>query len=135
MQFSEFFKKYQEVRNCILDENYLSSLLAIYPGILVAKADGVFGAEEKENLVSALKVASKEDPVVMCEMYSELCYLANADQSMQDAAMACIKEEIAGKDDLKQIILDIMQSTADADGSLSQEEQDKINEIKSTLSI
>ena len=135
MQFSEFFKIYQEKRNSILDENQLSSLLAIYPGALVAMADGVFGAEEKINLVSALKEASQGDNLVMCEMYSEMCYLTVADKSMQDAALACIKEEIAGKEHLQQIVLDIMQSTAEAEDGVSPEEQEKINEIKSILSI
>lgn len=135
MLFSEFFKVYQEKRKCCLDENQLSSLLALYPAGLVALADGDFGAAEKENLVSALKEASKGDLLVTCEMYAELCYLIQADDSMQEATLQCIKAEIAGKEHLQKIILDIMQSTAEAEEGISQAEQNKINEIKSILSI
>ncbi len=48
MNLKDYFKDYQTKRNTCLDENQFSSLLMMYPSILVATADGEFDALEKQ---------------------------------------------------------------------------------------
>ena len=105
MKLVEYFKDYQTKRNTCLDENQFSSMLMMYPSILVATADGDFDPLEKQNLAESVKEAADGDILVACEMYSELSYLITADNNVKNQALTCIKDEIADKSEIKSIIL------------------------------
>jgi hypothetical protein len=135
MKLTDYFKDYQAKRNTCLDENQFSSLLMMYPSILVAIADGDFDALEKQNLAESVKEAADGNILVTCEMYSELSYLITADNNVKKQALTCIKEEIADKPEIKSMILELMTSMAEASDGLSEIEAQKIAELKTELLI
>lgn len=133
MNLNETFNWYQETRNTCLELDDFSSLLIMLPSALVANADDDFDALEKQNLANAC-FGLEADPHVTCEMYSELCYLATSkDKAVLDKIFSCIKEESKKNDEVKHIIVDLMIQMAQASDGISEEEGDKINEIKNIL--
>ena len=135
MKLVEYFKDYQTKRNTCLDENQFSSMLMMYPSILVATADGDFDPLEKQNLAESVKEAADGDILVACEMYSELSYLITADNNVKNQALTCIKDEIADKSEIKSIILELMTSMAEASEGVSEIEEKRIAELKTELLI
>lgn len=135
MKLTDYFKDYQTKRNTCLDENQFSSLLMMYPSVLVATADGDFDALEKQNLAESVKEAADGNIVVACEMYSELSYLISADNNVKKQALTCIKDEIADKSEIKSMILEIMTAMAEASDGISEVEAQKIAELKTELLI
>lgn len=135
MKLTDYFKDYQTKRNTCLDENQFSSLLMMYPSILVATADGDFDALEKQNLAESVKEAADGNILVACEMYSELSYLITAENNVKKQALTCIKDEIADKSQIKSMILELMTVIADASEGVSEVEAKKIAELKTELLI
>jgi len=135
MKLIDYFKDYQSKRNTCLDENQFSSLLMMYPSVLVAVSDGVFDALEKQNLAESVKEASDGNILIACEMYSELSYLVSADDKLKRETLSCIKDEIANNEEVKSMILELMMSIAEASDGISKEESEKIEELKSQLLI
>lgn len=135
MKLTDFFKDYQTKRNTCLDENQFSSLLMMYPAILVATADGNFDALEKQNLAESVKEAADGNILVACEMYSELSYLISADDNVKKQALTCIKDEIADKPEIKSMILELMTAMAESSDGVSEVEAQKIAELKTELLI
>jgi hypothetical protein len=135
MKLTDYFKDYQTKRNTCLDENQFSSLLMMYPSVLVATADGDFDALEKQNLAESVKEAADGNILVACEMYSELSYLISADNNVKKQALTCIKDEIADKSEIKSMILELMTAMAEASDGVSDVEAHKISELKTELLI
>jgi tellurite resistance protein len=135
MKLTDYFKDYQTKRNTCLDENQFSSLLMMYPSVLVATADGNFDALEKQNLAESVKEAADGNILVACEMYSELSYLISADNNVKKQALTCIKDEIADKPEIKSMILELMTAMAEASDGVSDVEAQKISELKTELLI
>lgn len=135
MKLKDYFKDYQTKRNTCLDENQFSSLLMMYPSVLVATADGDFDALEKQNIAESVKEAADGNILIACEMYSELSYLISADNSIKKQALTCIKDEIADKSEIKSMVLELMTSVADASDGISEVEAKKIADLKSELLI
>jgi len=135
MKLTDYFKEYQTKRNTCLDENQFSSVLMMYPSILVATADGDFDVLEKQNLAESVKEAAEGNILVTCEMYSELSYLITADNSVKKQALTCIKEEIIDKPEIKIMILELMIAMAEASEGVSDVEAKKISELKKELLI
>lgn len=135
MKLTDYFKDYQTKRNTCLDENQFSSLLMMYPSVLVAAADGDFDTLEKQNLAESVKEASEGNALISCEMYSELSYLITADNNVKKHALTCIKDEIADKSEIKSIILELMTSMAEASDGISKVEAQKIADLKTELLI
>ncbi|MBN1251194.1 MAG: hypothetical protein JXA16_03595 [Bacteroidales bacterium] len=135
MKLTDYFKDYQTKRNTCLDENQFSSLLMMYPSVLVATADGDFDALEKQNLAESVKEAADGNILVACEMYSELSYLISADNNVKKQALTCIKDEIADKSEIKSMILELMTAMAEASDGVSDVEAQKISELKTELLI
>lgn len=135
MKLTDYFKDYQTKRNTCLDENQFSSLLMMYPSVLVATADGDFDALEKQNLAESVKEAADGNILVACEMYSELSYLITVDNNVKKQALTCIKDEIADKSEIKSMILELMTAMAEASEGLSEIEAKRIAELKTELLI
>lgn len=135
MKLKDYFKDYQTKRNTCLDENQFSSLLMMYPSVLVATADGDFDALEKQNLAESVKEAAESNNLITCEMYSELSYLITADDNVKKQALTCIKDEIADKFEIKSMILELMNAMAEASEGISEIEAKKIAELKTELLI
>lgn len=135
MKLTDYFKDYQSKRQTVLDENQFSSLLMMYPSVLVATADGEFDALEKQNLSESLKDASDGNNLVACEMYSELSYLIRADNNVKSQVLSFIKDEISDKPEIKSMILELMTAMAEASEGISEVEAKKIAELKSQLLI
>lgn len=135
MKLTDYFKDYQTKRNTCLDENQFSSLLMMYPSVLVAAADGDFDALEKQNLAESVKEAADGNILIACEMYSELSYLITADNNVKKNALTCTKDEIADKSEIKSMILELMTSMAEASDGISKVEAQKIAELKTELLI
>lgn len=135
MKLTDYFKDYQTKRNTCLDENQFSSLLMMYPSLLVAKADGDFDALEKQNLAESVKEAADGNILVACEMYSELSYLITADNNVKKQTLTCIKDEIADKSEIKSMVLELMTAMAEASEGVSEVEEKKITELKTELLI
>jgi hypothetical protein len=135
MKLKDYFKDYQTKRNTCLDENQFSSLLMMYPSVLVATADGDFDALEKQNIAESVKEAADGNILITCEMYSELSYLISADNNIKKQALTCIKDEIADKSEIKSMVLELMTSVADASDGISEVEAKKIADLKSELLI
>ena len=133
MTLTDYFKDYQSKRNTCLDENQFSSLLMMFPSILVATSNGNFDILEKQNLAESVKEASENNILIACEMYSELSYLASTDENNKKQALNCIKNEISDKPEIKSMVLEIMNSMAEASDVVSDEELNKINELKTIL--
>jgi len=135
MKLTDYFKDYQTKRNTCLDENQFSSLLMMYPSVLVATADGDFDALEKQNLAESVKESAEGNILVACEMYSELSYLITADNNVKKQILTCIKDEIADKSEIKSMILELMTAMAEATEGVSEVEEKKIAELKTELLI
>ncbi len=135
MKLTDYFKDYQTKRNTCLDENQFSSLLMMYPSVLVATADGDFDVLEKQNLAESVKEAADGNILIACEMYSELSYLISADNNFKKQALTCIKDEIADKSEIKSMILELMTAMAEASDGVSEVEAQKIAELKTELLI
>ncbi len=135
MKLTDYYKDYQSKRNTCLDEDQFSSLLMMYPATIIATSDGVFDALEKQNLAESVKEAAAGDILIACEMYSELSFLITANKEVADEALSCIKEEIADKEDLKSMILELMTAIAEISDGVSEIEAKKMNELKTLLSI
>jgi len=135
MKLTCYFNDYQIKRKTCLDENQFSSLLMMYPSVLVATADGEFDALEKQNLSESVKEASDGNNLVACEMYSELSYLITADNNVKSQALLCIKDAIANKPEIKTMILELMTTMAEASEGISEVETKKIAELKFQLLI
>ena len=135
MTLTDYFKDYQSKRNTCLDENQFSSLLMMFPSILVATSNGNFDILEKQNLAESVKEASENNILIACEMYSELSYLVSTDENNKKQVLNCIKNEISDKSEIKSMILELMNSMAEASEGVSDEELNKINELKTILSI
>ena len=135
MKLTDYFKDYQTKRNTCLDENQFSSLLMMYPSVLVATADGDFDTLEKQNLAESVKESAEGNILVACEMYSELSYLITADNNDKKQTLTCIKDEIADKSEIKSMILELMTAMAEASEGVSEVEEKKIAELKTELLI
>jgi len=135
MKLTDYFKDYQTKRNTCLDENQFSSLLMMYPSVLVATADGDFHALEKQNLAESVKESAEGNILVACEMYSELSYLITADNNVKKQTLTCIKDEITDKSEIKSMILELMTAMAVASEGVSEVEKKKIAELKTELLI
>jgi tellurite resistance protein len=135
MKLTDYFKDYQTKRNTCLDENQFSSLLMMYPSVLVATADGDFDTLEKQNLAESVKESAEGNILVACEMYSELSYLITADNNVKKQTLTCIKDEIADKSEIKSMILELMTAMAEASEGVSEVEEKKIAELKTELLI
>lgn len=135
MNINELFTSYQQKRNTCLNQDYFSSLLIMYPAALVAIADGKFSEFEKANLVSALKEAADGNELILCEMYSELCYLCYAEAEYKQTVLECIKTELETRPEIKLMILELMISTAESEQGISEIEKQKIDELKTILAI
>lgn len=135
MKLTDYFKDYQTKRNTCLDENQFSSLLMMYPSVLVATADGDFDTLEKQNLAESVKESAEGNILVACEMYSELSYLITADNNVKKQTLTCIKDEIADKSEIKSMILELMTAMAEASEGVSEVEKKKIAELKTELLI
>lgn len=81
--------------------------LMMYPATLVAAADGDFSCLERANLASALKEAASGDDFKKCEMYHLLCNLMLVNEEEETEILTTIKEEIATRDELKEIIMQL----------------------------
>lgn len=134
MKIQEFYGMYQDQRRSCLSIDQFSSLLAMYPAGLIALADGTFDQLEKQNIVSSIKEAA-DDELIMCEMYKEFCYMLAADATLRYVALECIKDEIAGKEELKDVVREIMISTAEASDDVSDEEKKAIYDMKQMLNL
>ncbi len=133
MNISELYDWYNGKRNTTLSEDNFSSMLMMFPSVLVANADGDFDALEKQNL-SASCYGLEAEPWITSELYSELCYLASTtDAEMHKNLFACIKSESKSNEEAKLIITDLMIQMAKSSDGISEEESSKINEIKSIL--
>jgi tellurite resistance protein len=135
MKLTDYFKDYQTKRNTCLDENQFSSLLMMYPSVLVATADGDFDTLEKQNLAESVKESAEGNILVACEMYSELSYLITANNNVKKQTLTCIKDEIADKSEIKSMILELMTAMAEASEGVSEVEEKKIAELKTELLI
>lgn len=133
MNLKDLFDWYNEKRNTNLELDDFSSLLMMFPAVLVANADGDFDSLEKQNLAHAC-YGLEAEPYVTCEMYSELCFLATTgDKDIIDNIFSCIKAESKSNEEAKLIITSLMIEMAQASDGISQEESDKIKEIKEIL--
>lgn len=135
MKLQEFYDMYQDQRRSCLTIDQFSSLLLMYPAGLIALSDSNFDALEKQNIVASIKGAADGDELVMCEMYKEFCYMLVADATFRYVALECIKKEISGKDDLKGIIRDLMEATAEISKGTSDVEAKNIKKMKKMLNL
>ena len=92
MQITDYYNDYQVKRNTCLSLNQFTSMLMMYPSILVAIADGEFDALEKQNLAESLKQAAESNTLIACEMYSELSYLMKANDEVKEDLLINIKK-------------------------------------------
>ena len=135
MKVKELFTKYQQQRHTCLSIDQFSSMMLMYPALLVATADGDYDELEKRNLVSALQESAGEDAFIAFEMYAELSHLVDASAETKEMIFSCIKEEIANRKELQDIIVELMTSTAECSDGISETEQKMINEIKANLNL
>jgi tellurite resistance protein len=126
---------YKETRKTTLSKEDFSSMLVMLPSVLVANADNDFDELEKQNLAASC-FGLEADPWITCETYSELCYLATADNhELLNNVLACIKTEVSDNAETKLIIENLMIEMAKSSDGISAEESAKINELREILSL
>ena len=135
MKITDYYKDYQVNRNTCLSLNQFTSMLMMFPSILVAMADGEFDALEKQNLSESVKEAAESNTLIACEMYSELSHLMRANVDVKEDLLINIKNEISNKPDIKSLILDLMTSMAESSEGISEIEFKTISTLKDKLSI
>jgi len=133
MNLSELYTWYNDKRNTTLSKDDFSSMLMMFPSVLVANADGDFDTLEKQNLAASCQGLDAE-PWITCEIYSELCYLATTgDKEMLNNLFECIKSESKSNEEAKLIVTDLMIQMAKSSDGISEEESMKIKEIQGIL--
>lgn len=133
MKLNDLYEWYNAKRNTTLDLDQFSSMIMMFPSVLVANSDGDFDALEKQNLANAC-AGLEEEPHITCELYSELCFLANSnDKEMLENIFSCIREESKNNEEAKLIVIDLMIQMAQSSDGISEEESSKINELKNIL--
>jgi len=133
MNVKNLFDWYNGKRNTNLELDDFSSLLMMFPSVLVANADGDFDSLEKQNLAHAC-YGLEAEPHVTCEMYSELCFLAKTeDEELLGNIFSCLKTESKNNEEAQLIIIDLMIKMAQASDGISADESSKIKEIKEKL--
>lgn len=135
MKITDYYKDYQVNRNTCLSLNQFTSMLMMFPSILVAMADGEFDALEKQNLSESVKEAAESNTLIACEMYSELSHLMRANVDVKEDLLINIKNEISNKPEIKSLILDLMTSMAESSEGISEIEFKTISTLKDKLSI
>ena len=133
MNVKDLFDWYNEKRNTNLELDDFSSLLMMFPSVLVANSDGDFDSLEKQNLANAC-YGLEAEPYITCEMYSELCFLAKTDdEDILNKIFSCIRDESKHNNEAQLIVIDLMIQMAQASDGISEEESLKIKEIKEIL--
>jgi tellurite resistance protein len=133
MNVKDLFDWYNDKRNTNLELDDFSSLLMMFPSVLVASADGDFDSLEKQNLANAC-YGLEVEPYITCEMYSELCFLAKSeDEDILNNIFSCIKAESKDNNEAQLIVIELMIQMAQASDGISEEESSKIKEIKQIL--
>lgn len=134
MKNIDLLNEYGKSRNLQLNEDEFSSLVTLYPAVLVATADHVFDNEEKEYIADVVASSSLElyDNEEQAEklagiLFNELLFLSQTDNQWQEKFLSVLAEELGSedKDELKQILLE----TAEVSKGISSEEKDEINRI------
>lgn len=134
MKNIDLLNEYTKSRNIQLNEDEFSSLVTLYPAVLVATADHVFDNEEKEYIAdvvasSSLELYENEEQAENLAgiLFNELLFLSQTDNQWQEKFLSVLAEELGSedKDELKQILLE----TAEVSKGISSEEKDEINRI------
>ncbi|MDR0926421.1 MAG: hypothetical protein LBO69_01470 [Ignavibacteria bacterium] len=135
MELQDYFKNYRIRRATFLDEEQFSSILLMFPAMLVGLADGKLDVSEKHNLAASIKEVIDDDLLLGFEMYSELIYLMFADTQTQNEALECLKELVVSDAEMKLAVAEIMTAMAEASGGMTAGEEKKIKELRTYLSI
>lgn len=138
MDITQLFEVYQEERKSIVTLFDFASMITMYPGFLVANADGDFSVKEKQFLVDTLKVVTGEDWLMTCEMFSELSYLiSHGRNKWEDEILTCLAESIAESNDssFNESILNSMNAVAESEDGKSDVESQIINRLRDKLKI
>lgn len=126
--------EYCNFRNIQLNEDEFSSLVTLYPAVLVATADHVFDNEEKEYIADVVASSSSElyDNEEQAEklaeiLFIELLFLCHGNNIWQEKFLSVLAEELSpsDKDELKQMLFD----TAEVSKGTSAEEKKEISRI------
>lgn len=126
--------KYSKLRDIVLSEDEFSILATIFPAVLVATADHLFDADEKEyiaDLVANAALELYEDENIAEQtaelLFTELLFLSQVNNEWQEKFLSVLHDELEKKD--KSALEKMLFETAAVNKNLSDEEQSEIDRI------
>lgn len=126
--------KYSKSRDIVLSEDEFSILATIFPAVLVATADHLFDADEKEyiaDLVANAALELYEDENIAEQtaelLFTELLFLSQVNNEWQEKFLSVLHDELEKKD--KSALEKMLFETAAVNKNLSDEEQSEIDRI------
>lgn len=126
--------KYSKSRDIVLSEDEFSILATIFPAVLVATADHLFDADEKEyiaDLVANAALELYEDENIAEQtaelLFTELLFLSQVNNEWQEKFLSVLHDELEKKD--KSALEKMLFETAAVNKNLSDEEQNEIDRI------
>lgn len=140
----KFYKDYCGERHIKLTEDQFVTFAVFFPTIQVIISDGVIDMEEWEyvNQLSRFMAksfkdkGSNEDIHELSKIYlNEISYLIRFLRIWQDKFIDGLKQYSLENPEVKNSIVDTMQLFAEASGGTSEEEQIKMDNIKTALDI
>ena len=139
--FNRVYKNYISTRKIKLQENHFMALVTALPALIVAKADGVVDAKEKEYLQQiadnlAIQFSSDEDVKKLSDVFcKEFDYILNHLSDWQidfiELNAEYLNEHPEKKEEIKKRIIDI----AEVSNGICEEEKMFIDHLINTLSL
>lgn len=131
--------KYSKSRDIVLSEDEFSILATIFPAVLVATADHLFDADEKEyiaDLVANAALELYEDENIAEQtaelLFTELLFLSQVNNEWQEKFLSVLNDELEKED--KSALEKMLFETALVNKKLSGEEQREIDRILAHIS-
>lgn len=134
MKSVDLCEKYSKLRDIILSEDEFSIMATIFPAVLVATADHLFDAEEKEyiaDLVANAAIELYDDEVKAYRLaellFKELLFLSQVNNEWQEKFLSVLQEELENED--KSALKKMLLQTAEVNKKMSDEEKSEIDRI------
>jgi hypothetical protein len=138
------YKDYKKTSGSAIVENQFGTLVMFFPSLLVVASDGVVDDEEKIYVKYLAKfmadtfkneISPDERDSIEGSYLSDLEYLLDNLPDWEPKFIDTLKSYLETHEDAKEDIVDILYLFADASDGVSDDEEQKIEELKTILDL
>lgn len=138
------FAEYKEANRRALTKEQFDSMVMFFPSLLVVASDGVVDEEELiyvnylgKFMADSLKdeLTSEQRDLLEEQYVKELGFLLDHLSEWEPKFVAALKAYLAQHAEAKEDLVDILYLFAEASDGLSEEEEEKIEELKQILDL